>query len=45
MLTVLEACGEGILIPLGVKGAFDRVWWGRLKARVLKPIMGFKPEN
>ena len=28
--------GEGILISLDVAGAFDRVWWGRLKARFKK---------
>jgi hypothetical protein len=29
----LEKRREGILISLDVKGAVDRVWWGRLKAR------------
>ena len=30
---VLEARGEGIMVSLDVKGAFDRCWWGRLKKR------------
>ena len=30
----LENRGEGILVSMGVKGAFDRVWWARLKARL-----------
>jgi hypothetical protein len=34
--THLNNKGEGILISLGVAGAFDRVWWGRLKARFKK---------
>jgi len=33
MISVLERRGEGILIPLDIKGAFDRVWWERLKSR------------
>jgi hypothetical protein len=31
--SVLEARGQGILIVLDVKGAFDRCWWARLKKR------------
>jgi hypothetical protein len=34
MTKTLDARLEGILISLDVKGAFDRVWWGRLKARL-----------
>ena len=34
MQMCLNKRGEGILISLDVKGAFDRVWWGRLKARL-----------
>ena len=34
MLSVLERRGEGILISLDVKGAFDRVWWVMLKAEL-----------
>ena len=34
--THLNNKGEGILISLDVAGAFDRVWWGRLKARFKK---------
>ena len=34
MLKTLEQRKEGLLISLDVKGAFDRVWWGRLKARL-----------
>ena len=34
MLSVLERRGEGILISLDVKGAFDRVWWAMLKAKL-----------
>ena len=34
--------GEGILISLDVKGAFDRVWWARLKARLKKRGMSGK---
>ena len=30
----LEARGEGLLISLDVDGAFDRVWWARLKSRL-----------
>jgi hypothetical protein len=30
---LFEARGEGILIALDVKGAFDRCWWARLKQR------------
>jgi len=30
----LDRRGEGILISLDVAGAFDRVWWARLKARL-----------
>ena len=33
MLSVLERRGEGILVSLDVKGAFDRVWWSRLKKK------------
>jgi hypothetical protein len=33
-MTTLDGRGEGILISLDVKGAFDRVWWSRLKARL-----------
>ena len=36
MLTVLERRREGVLISTDVKGAFDRVWWGRMKARLKK---------
>ena len=32
----LEDRGEGILISLDAAGAFDRVWWARLKARLKK---------
>ena len=32
----LDNRGEGILISLDVKGAFDRVWWSRLKRRLMK---------
>ena len=39
MLLVLEKRGEGILIPLDVKGAFDRVWWDRLRKRFQKKGM------
>ena len=31
MAQTLEARQEGLLIPLDVKGAFDRVWWSRLR--------------
>lgn len=34
--------GEGILISLDVKGAFDRVWWAQLKARLKKRGMSGK---
>ena len=34
MQSCLNKRGEVILISLDVKGAFDRVWWGRLKARL-----------
>ena len=34
MLSVLERRGEGILISLDVKGAFDRVWWEMLVAKM-----------
>ena len=34
MLSVLERRGEGILISLDVKGAFDRVWWAFLKVKL-----------
>ena len=37
MLIVLERRGEGILISLDVKGAFDRVWWAGLKAISSRP--------
>jgi hypothetical protein len=30
ILKTLDQRGEGILISLDVKGAFDRVWWARL---------------
>lgn len=30
----LNRRGEGILISFDVKGAFDKVWWARLKARL-----------
>jgi hypothetical protein len=30
----LDKKGEGILISLDVAGAFDRVWWARVKARL-----------
>jgi hypothetical protein len=36
-LSVLKTLGsrkQGLLVSLDVKGAFDRVWWGRLKARL-----------
>lgn len=33
MQTVLERRGQGILTSLDVKGAFDRVWWSRLKKK------------
>ena len=33
VLEILERRGECIIIPLDVKGAFDRVWWDRLKKR------------
>ena len=36
MVTVLEQRREGILVSMDVKGAFDRVWWGRIKARLKK---------
>jgi hypothetical protein len=35
----LEDRGEGIRISLYVAGAFDRVWWARLKARLKKKGM------
>ena len=31
---VLNAGNEGIMISLDVKGAFDRVWWARLKRKL-----------
>ena len=34
MQTCLNKRGVGKLTSLDVKGAFDRVWWGRLKARL-----------
>ena len=34
ILDTLERRNEGLLIPLDVKGAFDRVWWARLKNRL-----------
>jgi hypothetical protein len=34
ILKTLDHRGEGILVSLDVKGAFDRVWWARLKARL-----------
>jgi hypothetical protein len=34
MANALEARQEGLLIPLDVKGAFDRVWWARVKRRL-----------
>ena len=34
MMSVLERRGEGILISLDVKGAFDRVWWEMLVAKM-----------
>ena len=33
ILSILERRNECILISLDVKGAFDRVWWARLKKR------------
>ena len=33
MLSVLERRGEGLLVILDVKGAFDRCWWSKLKLR------------
>ena len=36
MLAVLERRGEGVLISTDVKGAFDHVWWGRMKAWLKK---------
>ena len=39
MLDTLERRKEGLLIPLDVKGAFDRVWWSRLKKRLGKAGM------
>ena len=35
----LDNRGEGILISLDVAGAFDRVWWARLKRRLQKKGM------
>ena len=34
MLSHLDNQGEGILISLDVAGAFDRVWWARLRSRL-----------
>ena len=34
MANAFEARQEGLLIPLDVKGAFDRVWWSRLRRRL-----------
>lgn len=34
MMKTLEERKEGLLIPLDVKGVFDRVWWARLKRRL-----------
>ena len=34
IMEALDRKGEGILISLDVKGAFDRVWWSRLKSRL-----------
>lgn len=33
-MEALDRKGEGILISLDVKDAFDRVWWSRLKSRL-----------
>jgi hypothetical protein len=38
----LDRRGEGILISFDVKGAFDRVWWARLKSRLKAKGMGRK---
>ena len=46
----LNRRGEGILTSFDVKGAFDRMWWARLKARLkalgmdrkaLKPLRSY----
>ena len=42
ILECLDRRGEGILVSFDVKGAFDRVWWGRLKARLRARGMGRK---
>ena len=34
IMECLDRRGEGILISFDVKGAFDRVWWARLKSRL-----------
>ena len=34
MIFALERRGEGILISSDVRGAFDRVWWAMLKAKL-----------
>lgn len=34
MLETLERRGEGVLVSLDVKGAFDRCWWSKLLARL-----------
>ena len=34
IVKALEAKREGVLIPLDVKGDFDRMWWARLKNRL-----------
>jgi hypothetical protein len=39
MLSVLERRGEGVLIVLDVKGAFDRCWWSKIKLRLRKAGM------
>ena len=39
MLCVRERRGEGVLVVLDVKGAFDRCWWSKLKVRLEKAGM------
>jgi hypothetical protein len=39
MLCVRERRGEGILLVLDVKGAFDRCWWSKIKLRLEKAGM------
>ena len=42
IMECLDRRGEGILISFDVKGAFDRVWWARLKSRLKAKGMGRK---